>query len=317
MGVSPAIIWSTIGITSSMGMAKPRPMEPPCSLVLWDAVRIEELMPTTAPVMSTSGPPELPGLMAASVWIAGYVVELPWLSVPTLTGRSSALTMPLVTVESRPNGAPKATTSWPTSRLADLPIVAGVRPLTPVRLDDRGVGERVGAEDLGRGAGAVGEVDADGAAAGGDLHHVVVGEDGAVGAEDDPRAGALALLAGHLDGDHGRQDRVGHRLDGAVGRGGVALVDDRGAWRSAVADEDASVALGLVPERGAAEAGAAAHEQGGRQHAGHQPRPSASGRGRRRRLLVGVGPVGVRHVRVRRRVLGRRGGGTVLMSPSV
>ena len=35
------------------------------------AVRIEELMPITAPVMSTSGPPELPGLIAASVWIAG------------------------------------------------------------------------------------------------------------------------------------------------------------------------------------------------------------------------------------------------------
>ena len=88
----------------------------------------------TAPVMSTSGPPELPGLMAASVWIAGYVVELPWSSEPTLTGRLSALTMPLVTVASRPNGEPIATTPSPTPRLADLPMVAAVRPETPEAL---------------------------------------------------------------------------------------------------------------------------------------------------------------------------------------
>ena len=31
---------------------------------------IEELMPTTEPFRSTSGPPELPGLIAASVWTA-------------------------------------------------------------------------------------------------------------------------------------------------------------------------------------------------------------------------------------------------------
>ena len=91
-------------------------------------------MPTTAPVMSTSGPPLLPGLMAASVWMAGYVVELPLSSRPTLTGRSSALTMPLVTVASRPNGEPTATTCWPTSRLSDLPMVAAVRSLTPSAL---------------------------------------------------------------------------------------------------------------------------------------------------------------------------------------
>ena len=76
-----------------------------------EAVRIEELMPTTSPFMSTSGPPLLPGLMAASVWMAGYVVELPWSSEPTFTGRFSALTMPLVTVASRPKGDPIATTS--------------------------------------------------------------------------------------------------------------------------------------------------------------------------------------------------------------
>ena len=130
VGVSPFAIWSTMGITSSIGIAKPRPIDPDCADVCELAVRIEELIPTTAPVMSVSGPPELPGLIAASVWIAGYVVELPWSSEPTLTGRSSALTMPLVTVASRPKGEPMATTPSPTPRLADLPMVAGVRPET-------------------------------------------------------------------------------------------------------------------------------------------------------------------------------------------
>ena len=97
-------------------MAKPRPIEPSLPV---EAVRIEELMPTTLPSRSTSGPPLLPGLIAASVWIAGYVVVLPWPSSPTSTGRSSALTMPLVTVDSRPNGEPIATTAWPTSRSPD------------------------------------------------------------------------------------------------------------------------------------------------------------------------------------------------------
>src|SRR6478735_5521857 len=133
VGVSPLTISSTIGITSSMGIAKPRPIDPASPSVEL-AVRIEELMPTTLPFMSTSAPPLLPGLIAASVWMAGYVVLLPSLSEPTSTGRFRALTMPLVTVESRPNGEPIATTPSPTLRSADLPMVAGVRAETPSAL---------------------------------------------------------------------------------------------------------------------------------------------------------------------------------------
>ena len=47
----------------SMGMAKPSPMEPPL------LEKIEALTPITWPSALASGPPELPGLMAASVWI--------------------------------------------------------------------------------------------------------------------------------------------------------------------------------------------------------------------------------------------------------
>ena len=109
-------------------------MEPPWSVLDELVVWIEASMPTTCPLRSTSGPPLLPGLIAASVWIAGYAVVLPCPSEPTSTGRFRALTMPLVTVDSRPNGDPIATTPWPTARSEDLPIVAGVRPETPSAL---------------------------------------------------------------------------------------------------------------------------------------------------------------------------------------
>ena len=45
------------------GMAKPMPTEPP------DCEKMAVLMPTSRPCRSTSAPPELPGLMAASVWM--------------------------------------------------------------------------------------------------------------------------------------------------------------------------------------------------------------------------------------------------------
>ncbi len=52
-----------IGSTVSEGVAKPRPIEPPVG------DRMAVLMPITSPFMSNSGPPELPLLMAASVWM--------------------------------------------------------------------------------------------------------------------------------------------------------------------------------------------------------------------------------------------------------
>ncbi len=59
--------------------------------------------------MLSSGPPELPWLIAASVWIA-FGIVLPsgaWMSRPT------ALTMPAVIVRSSPNGLPIAYTGSP------------------------------------------------------------------------------------------------------------------------------------------------------------------------------------------------------------
>ena len=56
--------WSMERSARSIGTAKPTPaLAPDCVWICW-------LSPITRPRASTSGPPELPGLMAASVWIA-------------------------------------------------------------------------------------------------------------------------------------------------------------------------------------------------------------------------------------------------------
>lgn len=47
-------------LTLEMGMAKPMPSA---------SVLVAVLIPITSPAALTSGPPELPALMAASVWI--------------------------------------------------------------------------------------------------------------------------------------------------------------------------------------------------------------------------------------------------------
>jgi hypothetical protein len=62
-----------------------------------------ELMPTISPRVLISGPPELPWLMGASVWMKRRR------SLPP-SPRSVALTMPAVTVCPSPNGLPIATT---------------------------------------------------------------------------------------------------------------------------------------------------------------------------------------------------------------
>ncbi len=91
-----------------MGMANATPWNPPLRQ------KICELMPTTSPSRLNSGPPELPGFTAASVWMK------PTTPSPG-SERDLALTMPEVTVLSRPNGVPIATTQSPTRVFAGSP----------------------------------------------------------------------------------------------------------------------------------------------------------------------------------------------------
>ena len=165
------------------------------------------LMPMTAPLASTSAPPELPGLIGASVWTAlmTALVSLP--SPASRTGRSRALTMPVVTVPARPSGEPMATTGSPTttssgaargrrctrpgfSTLRTARSLAGSRPTMraaePLPSEKTA---RISAPSIAVGAG----------------DDVVVGDDVAVVAlDDDAGAGRPDLADPHLDRDHGR-----------------------------------------------------------------------------------------------------------------
>jgi hypothetical protein len=90
-------------LTVLAGMAKPIPTLPP-SAPLALPVSIWELTPMTLPSASSSGPPELPGLSAASVWMAPEIVA----PSGACRSRFSAETMPVVKVWSRPYGLPIA-----------------------------------------------------------------------------------------------------------------------------------------------------------------------------------------------------------------
>lgn len=108
------------------GMANPRPIEPDCVPPL-DSVAIDDVMPMTRPCASNSGPPELPGLIAASIWIALVTTDVPPPSPDADTGRSTADTMPVVAVFARPSGLPTARTDSPTVTSSESPSVAGWR----------------------------------------------------------------------------------------------------------------------------------------------------------------------------------------------
>ncbi len=71
--------------------------------------------------MLNSGPPELPGLMATSVWMNGTKFSCG-------SERPLALTMPAVTVFSKPNGEPIASTHSPTLSLVASPKRTSGRP---------------------------------------------------------------------------------------------------------------------------------------------------------------------------------------------
>src|SRR5262249_49753426 len=99
------------------GIANPTPSLPPESLSIW------AFTPMTCAWSSSSGPPELPWLIAASVWIESSIAKL----FGEVICRCSALTIPAVTVSASPNGEPIATTLSPTWTLFGSPTVRGER----------------------------------------------------------------------------------------------------------------------------------------------------------------------------------------------
>ena len=145
----------------------------------WADWMMAVLMPITRPRLSSSGPPLLPGLSAASVWIT---LSTRW-PVMLRSVRPSALITPAVTVESKPNGLPIATTSWPDAqarRFAEL----GVRQPRGVGLHDRDVGPWIGADHAAGDLAAVVQPHPHPAHA---ANHVMVGQQKAVGREQERR----------------------------------------------------------------------------------------------------------------------------------
>jgi hypothetical protein len=91
--------WITF-LAISLGIEKPMPIEPP------EGEKIAVLTPITSPSVLNIGPPELPRLIEASVWMKSSYG-------PALISRERAETMPAVTVPPRPNGLPIASTQSP------------------------------------------------------------------------------------------------------------------------------------------------------------------------------------------------------------
>ena len=98
-----------------LGMAKPIPTLPP------PGAKIAVLMPMSSPLRLIRAPPELPRLIAASVWIK---FSKPSRFKPL---RPNADTIPEVAVCPMPNGLPTATAKSPTRSLSESAIFIAVR----------------------------------------------------------------------------------------------------------------------------------------------------------------------------------------------
>ena len=168
------------------------------------------LMPITSPRDDTSGPPELPGLSAASVWITSSIMR----PVVARSERPSAEITPAVTVE------------FEAERIADRDReVAALQGLGIAERREREAAGGVGAQQREVGVG----IDAEQARLGGapfgvgqaDLARAVddmgVGQRQPVGRDDDAGAGAAARLAvdalAGVDAHHRRADGLDHRGD--------------------------------------------------------------------------------------------------------
>ena len=118
-------------------------------------------MPTTAPSASSSGPPELPGLTAASVWTTPVVgKQTPGASI----WRSSWETTPVESEARFSNGLPITATGSPTCKERARPERQRLQPeVLRIHLQQRRVLEEVVAEHVRVDARAVAEHDVDGA----------------------------------------------------------------------------------------------------------------------------------------------------------
>ena len=93
-----------------------------------------ELIPISSPAELSRAPPELPGLMAASVWMKD---SIPFWEAPTW--RALALMIPAVTVDVRLNGFPMASTHSPTFSASESPMMIAGRSVASILISARSV----------------------------------------------------------------------------------------------------------------------------------------------------------------------------------
>ena len=107
----------------------------------WGSVAARVGIPITRLWMSTSAPPELPGLIAALVWIIIGNVTL----LSSCTASRKALTIPSVTLDRSPSGLPIAIARSPTSSFDESANVAGLRraPETLITARSSGANEPI------------------------------------------------------------------------------------------------------------------------------------------------------------------------------
>ncbi len=147
------------------GIAKPTPVFCPVRLAM--AV----FMPISRPWLSKSGPPELPGLIAASIWMIDLIVRL----LRAGSERFKLEMMPVVSVRSSPNGLPMANTCCPTFSLVESPKIDREEQLRRgVDLDHGHVARDIAADDSGFMLRAVEQRDLDFI---GPFDDVIVGQD--------------------------------------------------------------------------------------------------------------------------------------------
>ena len=107
---------------------------------------IAVLIPTTSPATFTSGPPELPKLIAASVWMR-LSKSRSWPGRGPRSGPCPEMT-PTVTVLSKLSGSPMAMTHSPTRMRSESPSVTRRERRLPFDLQEREVRGGVAADDL-------------------------------------------------------------------------------------------------------------------------------------------------------------------------
>src|SRR5256886_14831930 len=133
----PVVAASNLELTSLtelLGMAKPMPT----AVWSFSGSTAESVgMPTTFPLTSTSAPPLLPGLIGALVWIRSLSAT----ALHSSTVRPSALTIPFVTLLSRPSGLPTARTRSPRRSFDESANVAGGRLAPSTRTTARSLVE--------------------------------------------------------------------------------------------------------------------------------------------------------------------------------